>query len=79
MAQFSSYEPIWRPIEMLHKIMQGTNESLWEYISWFTQAMLIVTNFNDQTERSAFVSNIHPNKQYKYLIGYQNMQSFNTS
>ena len=57
-------------------MVQGPKESLWEYISHFTRAVLTVTDFNDQTGRSVFLYNIHPTKQYKYLLSHQNSQSF---
>ncbi|KAL5571059.1 hypothetical protein UlMin_020656 [Ulmus minor] len=63
-------------MEILHKVVQGLGESLREYISRFTRATLTVTNFNDQTSHSVFLSNIHPSKQYKYLQSHQNSQSF---
>ena len=69
-AQFSNCEPIRCLVEILHKIVQGPNKSLWEYISRFTQAALTITDFNDQTGQSAFISNIHPTKQYKYLLSH---------
>ncbi|KAL5573156.1 hypothetical protein UlMin_022753 [Ulmus minor] len=75
-SQFSSCEPIRRPTEILHKVVQGPGESLREYISRFTRAALTVTDFNDQTGRSVFLANIHPSKQYKYLLSHQNSQSF---
>ena len=75
-TQFSSREPIHRPIEILHKNVQGPNKSLREYISCFTRAALTMTDFNDQTGWSVFISNVHPTKQYKYLLGLQNKQSF---
>ena len=49
-----------------------------EYISRFTRAALTITDFHDQTGRSVFISNIHRMKQYKYLIGHQNIQYFTT-
>ena len=63
-------------MEILHKVVQGPGESLWEYISHFTRVALTVTDFNDQTGRLVFLSNIHPSKQYKYLLIHQNSQSF---
>ena len=30
----------------------------------------------DQTVQSAFISNIHPSKQHKYLLGHQEMSTF---
>lgn len=77
-AQFSSCELIWCPTEILQKIVQGPNEFLHKYISHFTRVALTVTDFNDQTRRSTFVPNIHPTKQYKYLLGHQDTQSFIT-
>ena len=56
--------------------MQGPRESFQEYITYFTRAALTVTDFNDQTGQSIFVSNIHPSKQYKYFLSHQNSQSF---
>ena len=50
--------------------MEGLNESLREYISHFTWATLIVTDFNDEIGRSVFVSNTHHTKQYNYLLGH---------
>ena len=75
-SQFSSCKPIRRLTEILHKVVQGPTESLREYISRFTRAALTVTDFNDQTGRSVFLANIHPSKQYKYLLSHQNSQSF---
>ena len=67
-SQFSSCEPIRRPMKILHKVVQGPGESLREYISRFTRVALTVTDFNDQTGRLVFLSNIYPSKQYKYLL-----------
>ena len=75
-TQFYSCEPIQHPTKVLHKIVQGPNKSLQDYICRFTRTVLTVTDFNDQIGSSAFVSNIHPTKQYKYLIGHHNTQSF---
>ena len=45
-------------------------------MSCFTRAALTVIDFNDQTGQSAFISNIHLTKQYKYHLGHQNTQLF---
>ena len=42
----------------------------------FSRAALIVADFVDQMGQSAFVQNIHPNKQYKYLLGHQRTPTF---
>ena len=49
LAQFASSEPIWRPIEILHKIIQGLNESLRYYMTHFSRAALTISYFVDQT------------------------------
>ena len=42
----------------------------------FSWVALIVSDFVDQTGQSAFVSNINPSKQYKYLLGHQKTPTF---
>lgn len=71
-AQFSSCESIRRPTEVLHKLVQGSNETLWDYIIQFSRTVLTVIDFNDQTSHSAFLSNIHSSKLYKYLLSHLN-------
>ena len=44
----------------------------------FSRAALIVSNFVDQTGQLAFITNIHPSKQYKYLLEHQKTPSFTT-
>ena len=44
----------------------------------FSQAALTISDFVDQTGQSAFISNIHPSKQYKYLLGHQKTLTFTT-
>ncbi|KAL5558557.1 hypothetical protein UlMin_034768 [Ulmus minor] len=75
-AQFASAEPVKRPTEILHKIVQGPNESLRSYMTRFSRVALTVADFVDQTGQSAFVQNIHPSKQYKYLLGHQHTPTF---
>ncbi|KAL5555505.1 hypothetical protein UlMin_037741 [Ulmus minor] len=76
LAQFASAKPVKRPTEILHKIVQGPNESLRSYMTRFSRAALTVADFVDQTGQSAFVQNIHPSKQYKYLLGHQHTPTF---
>ena len=42
----------------------------------FSRVALTVVDFVDQTGQSAFVQNIHPSKQYKYLLGHQHTPTF---
>ena len=42
----------------------------------FSRVALTVADFVDQTGQSAFVQNIHPSKQYKYLLGHQHTLTF---
>ena len=42
----------------------------------FSRAALTVTSFMDETGQSAFISNFHPRKQYKYLLGHQKTSTF---
>ena len=76
MAQFASAEPVKRPTEILHKIVQGPNESLRSYKTLFSRIALTVSDFVDQTRQSAFISNIHPSKQHKYLLRHQKTPTF---
>ena len=59
LAQFASAEPIKRPTEILHKIVQGPNESLRSYMTRFSHIALTIVDFVDQTGQSALVQNIH--------------------
>ena len=76
LAQFANDEPIKKPTEILHKIVQGPNESLRSYMTCFNHVALTVADFLDQMGQSAFVQNIHPSKQYKYLLGHQKTPNF---
>ena len=45
-------------------------------MTYFSGVALTVFDFVDQTGQSAFISNIHPSKQYKYLLGHQRTPTF---
>ena len=49
LAQFASVEPVKRPTEILHKIVQRQNELLRSYMTRFSQVALTVSDFVDQT------------------------------
>ena len=51
LAQFASSEPVRRPSEILHKIVQGHDEPLRSYMTRFSRVALTVTDFVDQTGR----------------------------
>ena len=42
----------------------------------FSMVALTVSDFVDQTGQLAFISNIHPSKQYKYLLVHQKTSTF---
>ena len=65
-----------RLTEILHKIQQGLNETLRDYINRFSRAALTISRFVDETGQSAFISNIHPSNKYKYLLGHQKTLTF---
>ena len=76
MAQFTSSKPIKRPTKIFHKIRQGPNETLRDYMTRFSKVVLTISWFVDETRQLAFISNIYLSKQYKYLLGHQKTLNF---
>ena len=42
----------------------------------FSRVLLTISDFVNQMGQSAFISNIHPSKQYKYFLGHQKTPTF---
>ncbi|KAL5580183.1 hypothetical protein UlMin_012625 [Ulmus minor] len=67
-AQFAGAEPVRKPMNSLKSIKQQKTESLRGYIKRFNGAALQVVNYNDQVAISHFISNVHKEKPYYYLV-----------